>query len=55
MKVSEAMYKIKEYNSVLNKIINDKELTSDDKQIIREVLAHNIYVLERTELKNESG
>lgn len=55
MKVYEAMDKIEKYNSVLSKIVNDKELTSDDKQIIREVLAHNICVLEMAELKDEPG
>lgn len=55
MKVYEAMDKIKKYNDVLHKINSDKELTFEDKQILREVLAHNICVLEDTELKDAPG
>ena len=55
MKVYEAMDKIKKYNTVLHKINSDQELTFEDKQILREVLSHNICVLEDSELKDGSG
>lgn len=55
MKVYEAMDKIKKYDSALDKIINGKELTLEDRHAIREALAHNIYLLEMAELKDEPG
>ena len=55
MKVYEAMDKIKKYYAVLHKINSDEELTFEDKQILREVLAHSICILEDAELKDGAG